>query len=520
VSTVFPDEARVGETISVYGQNFGASQGSSTLRINDVVATQITGWSDNLIVATVPAGAITGNVTVTVNGIYGATGYLVVPWQAENPDNVAVSTATGEQTHPRIVADGAGGAIVVWQDARNGNADIYAQRISSTGAVQWDTDGVLISTAVSDQLDPQIVSDGTGGAIMVWRDFRNLNADIYAQRINSAGVVQWASGGVAVSTAVDAQTFPQIISDGAGGAIIVWQDARNGNADIYAQRINSAGAVQWASGGVAVSTAVDAQTFPQIISDGAGGAIIVWQDAHNGNADIYAQRINSAGAVQWASGGVAVSTAVDAQTIPQIITDGAGGAIIVWQDLRTGNNIDIYAQRINSAGAVLWVTDGMAVSKSMSNKDYQQIVTDGAGGAIIVWQDARNGNADIYAQRINNTGAVQWAGDDVAICTATRDQEVPQVIADGANGAIVVWQDLRHAPLLDLFPYHVYSQRVNSIGAVQWYTNGIPISMAENDQLDPQIVDDGTGGAIMAWWDYRSQNADIYAQGITRGGRQ
>jgi len=45
--------------------------------------------------------------------------------------------------HPRIAPDGSGGAIAVWMDERAGasDANIYAQRVNSSGSIQWATNG-------------------------------------------------------------------------------------------------------------------------------------------------------------------------------------------------------------------------------------------------------------------------------------------------------------------------------------------------------------------------------------------
>ncbi len=113
-----------------------------------------------------------------------------------------------------------------------------------------------------------------------------------------------------ISTASGNQDFPTIVSDGSGGAIITWQDYRGGSNDVYAQRINASGVVQWTVDGVAISTITgSSQNSPTITSDGLGGAIITWTDTRSGNADIYAQRINASGVVQWTANGVAISTA-------------------------------------------------------------------------------------------------------------------------------------------------------------------------------------------------------------------
>jgi hypothetical protein len=110
--------------------------------------------------------------------------------------------------------------------------------------VQWTADGVAIATATGAQYGGQLVSDSSGGAILTWQDYRNgTNYDIYAQRMNSAGTVQWTANGVAIASAASNQQAPQLVSDGSGGAIITWEDYRSGNSDIYAQWVNENG--QW-----------------------------------------------------------------------------------------------------------------------------------------------------------------------------------------------------------------------------------------------------------------------------------
>jgi hypothetical protein len=173
--------------------------------------------------------------------------------------------------------------------------------------------------------------------------------DIYTQQISAAGAVQWLANGVALCTAAGEQQYPTTIPDGAGGAIVTWMDARSGNYDIYAQRISASGAVQWPANGAALCTAADDQQFPTIIPDGTGGAIVAWPDYRNGNADIYVQRISSIGVVQWTADGVALCTATGTQATPTIASDNAGGAVVTWYDQRSGN-YDIYAQRADRWG--------------------------------------------------------------------------------------------------------------------------------------------------------------------------
>jgi len=438
-------------------------------------------------------------------------------WSTDSTVNNPICIAAGGQFRPAIISDGAGGAIIAWEDSRSGSSDIYAQRISAGGVVLWQANGVPICAASDDQSFPSLVSDDSGGAIITWQDYRNLSIpDIYAQRVDAGGVTRWTANGVPVCTAADGQFRPVIVTDGARGAIIVWEDLRNGpQFDIYAQRVNAAGAVQWTTDGVAISTADNDQRAPTLIADGTGGAIITWEDSRgSGIPDIYAQRINAAGSVQWAANGVPVAIAPLNQNTPTITSDGAGGAIITWWDVRGGSASDIYAQRLNANGAAQWTANGVAICTAPSSQLVPSIVSDGAGGAIITWWDQRNSTQyDIYAQRVNAAGLVQWTTDGVPVSTAPGDQYVTSLVQDDSGGAIITWQDGRRIANDD-----IRAQRVNSTGVVQWTPDGAAISTASGSQNRPVIITDGRGGAIITWQDLRGTTADIYAQQVNARG--
>jgi hypothetical protein len=450
---------------------------------------------------------------------------VLAQWSNDPTLNTPISTASNSQYVPVILSDGSGGAIIAWEDFRNGFSDIYAQRVNASRVVQWATDGVAICTATGDQDDPTIASDGLGGAIITWVDFRSgSNADIYAQRINASGVAQWTANGVVICSATAGIfSHPTILSDGSGGAIITWVDERNGAGtyDIYAQRIDASGVVQWTANGVAICTATNHQLNPDIVSDGSDGAIISWVDFRNGsqNDDIYSQRINASGVVGWDTNGVAICIAPDSQQDFSIVADGSGGAIITWRDRRSIFDVfDIYAQRISASGVVEWDTNGVAISTATGDQFNPAIVSDSSGKAIIIWEDTQNGitNVDIYAQQINTSGVVEWDTNGVAICSASGNQLFRGIISDGSGGAIITWVDGRNGSDNE----DIYAQRINASGVVQWIANGIEVSTASQDQQFPILVSDGSGGAIITWQDFRNgtSNVDIYAQRIYGNG--
>ena len=424
---------------------------------------------------------------------------------------VAVCTSTGDQQIPRICADGAGGAVVTWQEQRSENFDIHAQRMNESGAIQWTASGVSLCAATGDQKNPQICSDGAGGAVVTWQDTRSGNFDIYAQRVNASGAVLWTTDGVPLCTASASQQIPAIVSDGAGGAIVTWQDTRSGNSDIYAQKVNASGAVEWAADGVPLCTATGGQYLPAIASDGAGGAIVTWEDYRLGNWRIFAQRVNASGSVEWTADGVGVCLAAGYSHTPTITSDGAGGALITWNDYRGVDN-NIYAQRVNASGAFQWTTDGVPLCTATASQQSPMIVSDGAGGAVVMWQDTRGGNSDIYVQKVDASGTVEWTADGVPLCTAAGNQQYAQISSDGAGGAIVTWHDNRRGSFAD-----IYAQSVDASGDVEWTADGVALCAATWHQQYPTIASDGGGGAIVAWQDSRC-GVQVYAQRVRSSG--
>lgn len=376
-------------------------------------------------------------------------------------NGAAIGVAAWTQDQPRLISDGSGGTIIVWNDSRNSHYDVYAQRVSGDGVAQWTANGIVVSGAANTQNNPRLVGDGAGGAIVVWQDYRTGgNWDIYAQRISNLGVAQWTANGVAIVTLGTGQDAPEIVGDGSGGAIIVWRDLRNGNYDLYAQRIDANGVAQWTANGVSLCTAAGTQDFCQAIGDGVGGAFVVWPDFRGGaSSNLYAQRIDGNGVAQWTTNGVAIAIAGPASN-PRLIGDGVGGTIVAWQDSRPGAVGDIYAQRINGQGVTQWTANGIVVSPAGGVEARPDIVADNSGGAIVVWSDSRNVNYDIYAQRIDAGGVTRWGVGDVAISTAANSQSFPRVATDGSGGAIVTWEDYRSGTHWD-----IYAQRVLADGS-------------------------------------------------------
>lgn len=375
----------------------------------------------------------------------------------------AVSHSTGSCISPRAAADAHGGAIVVWQNARTDVADLYAQHILGTGALDpaWPPADLAVAVGPVNQYTHAVASDGTGGALVVWQDDRNdvlvSNLDIYAQRLGTDGT-RWTANGVPVCVASGDQYLPKVTGDGLGGAYLAWVDERGAVPRAYAQHLTAGGDVApgWPVNGLAVGDPgpVGAERDVALSPDGEGGVLIAWSGSKNQVVyHTFVLRLGPAGAAApgWPALGTQLCDLLQTQDLPQVVTDRAGGAIVTWRDFRDitnpNPNYHIYAQRVNASGARQWALNGVPVCVAPGNQGPMVAVSDDQGGVIVAWQDGRAGSdgADIYAVRLTAAGvrAPGWDADGSALCTQPREQVTPVIVPDGLSGAIVAWSDSR-----------------------------------------------------------------------------
>ena len=452
------------------------------------------------------------------------------------PNGNALSLAANVQSAPLAAPDGQGGAYVVWLDTRAGNTDLYAQHVTASGALAagWAADGNPVCVDPSTASSPRIAADGQGNAYVTWNDPRSGGFDIYLAKLVPGGVAAgWPANGLVVCNAANQQVNPALIAD-ASGALVTWSDVRGVSEDVYVQHVLASGAADpaWAVNGKILSGANHPQAFPAIASDGAGGAIVVWEDGRNGGAfssqlDIYAGHMKAGGAADstWGNDGALVCLQPDFdQTRPIAVAVPGGGAIFVWLDQRNGDG-DLYARRIlgNGTFPAGWPADGNEVARAAGAQLNPVAIPDGSGGILVAWQDGRDlasfpANTDIYALRLQSDGARApgWAANGNDLSIQPDRQDVPAICPDGAGGALVAWKDGR--PGAEIYAQHVLSNGVRAHG---WAADGLPVCTAAQEQVAPTLVSDGAGGGVCAWEDYRNSlaNRDIYALRILGNGQ-
>jgi len=445
-------------------------------------------------------------------------------------DGAVVCDSAGTQSGATVIPDGAGGTIIAWQDDRYDTlTEVFAQRFNNAGVAQWKAGGVPLGARVASGFPftaSSLISDGNNGFIIGWSDSRaNPGSVVHLQRFTMNGQVdpQWPVGGVALADSGYGVGPPSLVADGSGGAIAVWEDARDTSdsiaEDIYAQRVNGNGVPQWHSGGVPLCKRPGLQYLPEATSDGAGGAWATWNDDTGDR--ICAQHVNGSGVTQFDSTGVVLCDSLNLYRIGvQICPDGSGGAVVAWYDDRSGST-DIYARRVNSAGTPMWTANGVNICSDAAAQHWPAIAKGGAGDYVVVWVDFRGGTRDLYAQKVTSTGTTSWTANGVRVGRNSGDSP-PVAVSDGSGGAYLAWDNYGGGVcFVSLDVGLAYGQHVTSSGAVAtgWPADGRSMSGLPGARYSPVVANDGTGSCVIVWHDGRNgTDCNIYAQRIGGGG--
>lgn len=451
-------------------------------------------------------------------------------WNSDSLTRNIVCNAARNQFYARSCSDGSGGAIFTWVDERAPNplAAVYAQRITRTGKMAWPANGIVVydpALAGGTGADNSaIVADGFGGAIIVYEMAVNGGArQLYAQHINAGGTALWPNA-VKITDLVDSRLDwigdPEqdgISPDGSGGAFITWQ-AYNSPVFIYAQHINASGNLVWGSTGVGLPLLAQFDGYRSTIQNtGAGTAVVGFSSL--GGGSFYMERLAANGSYMWGSSGLLVSDIYVNQNYEpahRIIYDSASSAIMtafLTQGILNTSNADLTIQKIDLNGNFTWKAGGINITKLTGNNNIiktPDILTDSKGGIFIAYDS----NYRAKVQHINSKGKPMWGTSGITIDNlASSSQYNPTIVSDGGTGFIVTYNTTRSwAP----GNYPIYGQHYSAAGTALWQANGVAViaNYAIINHEVPYTIASTKGYAITCWSDERnlgSSGSDIYA---------
>ncbi|MCK4343253.1 MAG: hypothetical protein KAY37_16185 [Phycisphaerae bacterium] len=475
------------------------------------------------------------------------------------PDGVILCNADSVQDHPSV-AWGGQDYFAVWNDQRDDAGDIYGARITTNGDV-LDPNGFPLCQATATQTFPDVASSNTK-YLIVWEDTRAGNSDVYGAFYDPDGLGVMPD--FPICSIGGDQQEPVVTWDGSN-FLVAWHDSRSGSRDIFAARVTTNGTVLDPDG-FAVAVTIEHENHPALVTDEDGNSLLAYQLRLDWDSpDIHGVFVSSGGGVSQC---FPICTNPGTEAKPRAAFNGSE-YFVAWNDSRGD---DIYATRVTAEGTIM-DPGGFRLSNTAEYRQWSAVDFDGQQylvawteydadeyggpgvfcarvdpdgtpidtsgilvcdlptwerfpqvastplGSMLIWQDERNFDAagsDIYGAWVGLDGTVTPVSGN-PVCTRTYNQERPAMCWDGGNKFLIVFEDwMGQGYYKDVWGLILHADGSPSIGP-------FVVCQADKAQIFPAAAFDGTNFMVV-WEDQRQavypSNAqqDLFAARVTTDG--
>lgn len=395
-----------------------------------------------------PPPTPTSTPTATATATPGATPTPTAP--ARPRADLRINSSTAHQQTDAAIAGNAMGAIIsIWRDGRSGSDAIYSADLPATeiywgpnirvaGTQERSTDGSMGA--------PFVAIDPNGSAYAIWHESaESVDPRIYVS-VSATDPLTWS---VPVQIYDDplvpvSQTHPALAVAGDGTLIAVWEEQRSsegtGNS-VVTWSEQRAGSNGWLQPLPIQPGSTSSQEAPTIVAHGdkmyAG-----WISRGEKTTDlIVAQRALSSGT--WATATVASVPLAAEMHAPDLAVDPSGNVVVVWSDRHAeATGFDVYAAYW-IPGSSTWSLP-VRINDDRGNRDQKRPqVAAGTKEFVVVWEDDRLGDTDIFIAWQSKAGARWWPSRRVNQDGPGTLQFGPAVAMDAHGNTTVVWTDHR-----------------------------------------------------------------------------
>ena len=349
---------------------------------------------------------------------------LISQWSADTrlTNNTAFSTVP--LNNARCISSSGQLVVTVWQDSRDGNSEIYAKRSTNAG-VSWSNDARLTNNTLSSEYPSVEVSGVT--IHTAWVDGRDGNYEIYYKRSGDAGI-NW-SNDIRLSNNSSVSEKPSITLFNST-VVIVWDDQRDGNQEIYMILSTDAGLNWGAETRITSNSAIS--DYPDMVIT-ASAWHLVWRDLRQGPPQVYYKRSTNSG-LNWSPDIRLINTTTEAENIS---VDASGTYVhVCWTDFRD-SDYEIYHKRSTDNGSS-WQAD-TRMTASTGNSSQPSISASG-NYVHLVWDDDKTGNVQLYYRKSSNYGE-SWDTELRFVNTALTVRQPSVNISD--HVVHLAWEDSR-----------------------------------------------------------------------------
>ncbi|HEY6907665.1 MAG TPA: T9SS type A sorting domain-containing protein, partial [Ignavibacteriaceae bacterium] len=304
------------------------------------------------------------------------------------------------------------------------------------------------------------------------------------------------------------------VGDQNGGAFIFWEDnITHLQNEVSFMHIESNGDISFRANGIRVSESAGDQDDPVSISVGKNNAVVCWKDftLHN-TGDLFIQKVQANGSVLWGSRGTKINS-LDKEIGEYSLCANENNEVFISYLVKEPGqvfNSQLILQKISPSGKFLFDSVGIKVSGSINSKLSPVVLPDESGGAYVFWIESYGSKGVILAQRFDGTGKALWGRSFLSL----TDNNLNVISISGVKSGTrvyIAYQILKKDK-------KIYHQLITPAGTLLWGKNGRICSNNRGSQSNQEITSSGTN-LILSWTNEIKKGRDIYVQKYDHTGK-
>ena len=310
--------------------------------------------------------------------------------------------------------------------------------VSINGNAQWTTDTVLNTLVADSEVgDMQAIGSSEGKTYVVfWKSVAPpVNYELRLQILNVDGFQLLGNDGMLVSDAIPMSTYTviwSIVTDNEDNLYIGITGTGSGE-PAFVFKLDAEGNHLWGPNGVNVGTGYSVTVLPL----STGEAIVSWFS----EGESVMQKYDASGNAIWGSTQSIIEGGNN--TVPANMFELTNGDyIMIFHSLTFGINSNLFAQRYNSSGVLQW-TNPTQISNygTVFNTTYDGLQD---GDVVYMGYKASPGNRfDSFLQRIDADGTLPWGINGSDFDTNATDYEMDTKIAF-KEGSAYIWSSCNY----------------------------------------------------------------------------
>lgn len=323
--------------------------------------------------------------------------------------------------------DNDGNLILAVHDCRNsadGDALSYtAYKISPTGQMLWDEDGVMIDGGITSDTSAAmsicVLDDNS--VVFAWMRDNNGIMCVEMQRVSEDGQIQWDMDEVALRGDNTPYSYPYVVNAGSNQFILVY--GRGASNDLYARKIDFDGTLVWENdtriyrGGWGT---IPLWTKLTVVPSGDGGVLLGWNDDRDSNNTErpYMSYVKGDGSLGFsaasATGDVQLSWAEMQSWQIKVMPDPDNdGFLAIWRSTDANQAWECpVIQRVSKSGELMFGDEGLPLNELINTTYGYMSLQPGEDGTFAAfWMEQRAGFGDVasFCQTFNSkTGEPIW----------------------------------------------------------------------------------------------------------------